>query len=153
MENIKKTNEMLMTSIFEVFEKMFFTFLEPLDEDEPVWNYDMVATIQFFGPNKGDMSIYLSNGLAETMVENMLNIGADDITEPLVMDITKEAVNMICGNFLRKLDVSKVYDLTIPTFERVSGTFSFKENSEKKIKLALESDGDQLGILLSLSHS
>jgi len=66
MENIKKTNEMLMTSIFEVFEKMFFTFLEPLDEDEPVWNYDMVATIQFFGPNKGDMSIYLSNGLAET---------------------------------------------------------------------------------------
>jgi len=83
----------------------------------------------------------------------MLNIGADDITEPLVMDITKEAVNMICGNFLRKLDVSKVYDLTIPTFERVSGTFSFKENSEKKIKLALESDGDQLGILLSLSHS
>lgn len=153
MENIKKTNEMLMTSIFEVFEKMFFTFLEPLDEDEPAWNYDMVATIKFLGPNNGDMSIYLSNGLAETMVENMLNIGADDITEPLVMDISKEAVNMICGNFLRKLDVSKVYDLTIPTFERVPGSFSFKENSEKIIKLALESDGDQLGILLSLSHS
>jgi CheY-specific phosphatase CheX len=151
MENIKKTNEMLMTSIFEVFEKMFFTFLEPLDEDEPAWEYDMVATIQFFGPHNGDMSICLTKGMAETMAENMLNVGAEDITEPLIMDISKEAVNMICGNFMRKLDLSKVYDLTIPTFERVSGTFSIKENSEKKIKVALESDGDQMGIILSLS--
>jgi len=152
MDNIKKTNEMLMTSIFEVFEKMFFTFLEPLDEDEPQWNYDMVATIKFFGPEKGDMSIYLTNGLAETMAENMLNLGSTDISEALVMDIAKEAVNMICGNFVRKLDISKVYELTIPTFAKESGTFLFKESNENTIRLALESDGDRLGVVLSLSR-
>jgi CheY-specific phosphatase CheX len=151
MENIKKTSEMLMTSIFEVFEKMFFTFLEPLDEDEPAWNYDFVTKIQFIGPNKGVMSIYLTNGLAVTMVENMLNIDTEKISNELIMDIAKEAVNMICGNFVRKLDISKVYDLTIPTFEKASGAFSFSESDTGKIALALESDGDQIGVVLTLS--
>jgi len=151
MENIKKTSEMLTTSIFEVFEKMFFTFLEPLDEDEPAWNYDFIAKIQFFGPNKGDMTVYLTNGLAVTMVENMLNVGAENISDELIVDIAKEAVNMICGNFVRKLDISKVYDLTIPTFEKASAAFSFPESNADKIALALESDGDQIGVVLSLS--
>ena len=151
MENIKKTSEMLMTSIFEVFERMFFTFLEPLDESDPAWNYDFITKIQFLGPNKGDMSIYLTNGLAVTMVENMLNIGAEKISEELIVDIAKEAVNMICGNFVRKLDISRVYDLTIPTFEKAAGAFSFPEGDANKIALALESDGDQMGIVLSLS--
>ena len=46
MANTKKTQEMLMNSIFEVFEKMFFVFLEPLDEDV---KYDMISSINFTG--------------------------------------------------------------------------------------------------------
>ena len=71
MDNMKKTQEVLMNSIFEVFEKMFFVFLEPLDEDI---RYDMVTSIYFSGPAKGEIKVYLSKRMAGTMVQNMLGL-------------------------------------------------------------------------------
>ena len=71
MDNMKKIQEMLMNSIFEVFEKMFFVFLEPIDEDI---QYDMMTSIQFSGPTRGEIRAYLSKGVASTMVQNMLGL-------------------------------------------------------------------------------
>lgn len=152
MENTKKTKEMLTTSIFEVFEKMFFTFLEPMDEDEADWDFNMIADIRFSGPQQGEMAIYLTNGLAATMAENMLNIGSDEVSDSFMMDISKEGMNMICGNFLRKLDMSKVYDLSIPEFKKQSGTYLMKSTSGDEIRLAFDSDGERMGIVLKFTN-
>jgi CheY-specific phosphatase CheX len=143
---------MLTTSIFEVFEKMFFTFLEPLDEDEADWDYDMISAIKFSGPQQGDMAIYLTNGLAATMAENMLNISSDEVSDSFLMDISKEGMNMICGNFLRKLDISKVFDLTIPSFEKKSGSYVMKGTAQEEIRLAFDSDGEKMGLVLKFKN-
>ena len=69
MGNTKKIQELMMNSIFEVFEKMFFVFLEPLDEEI---KYDMISSIKFAGPVKGEIDVFFSRGMAQSMVENML---------------------------------------------------------------------------------
>lgn len=145
MENTKKTQDLLTNAIFEVFEKMFFVFLEPLDEDV---NYDMVTSIKFSGPINGDIKVYFSQGVAELMVQNMLSIEPDDVTDKLIEDCTKEAINMISGNYLRKYDTSKVFDLSIPAFEKKNGVFSpqKEQSSDKELNLSFASDESFLGV-------
>lgn len=115
MENIKKIEEMLMSSIFEVFEKMFFVFAEPLREDAP--SCPLRAAIGFEGPMKGNMRISLAPELAKTMAMNMLSLEEGEITEPIMADCVKESINMICGSFLRKVDPVHGSRMSIPTYE------------------------------------
>lgn len=115
MENIKKIEEMLMSSIFEVFEKMFFVFAEPLREEAPPC--PLKAAIGFEGSYKGTMRIALTPELARVMAKNMLNLEEAEITEPIMADCIKESINMICGSFLRKVDPVHGCRMSIPTFE------------------------------------
>jgi CheY-specific phosphatase CheX len=150
MENTKKIQEVMMNSIFDVFEKMFFVFLERLDEDV---KYDMVTSINFFGPLKGDIKIYFSKAIVRTMVQNMLGLEEKDVTDKEIEDCAKEAVNMISGNFLQKLDSSKVFDLSIPEFEKKSGTFTLTADQTKglMLKFAFDSDEQLLGISMNIA--
>jgi CheY-specific phosphatase CheX len=118
MANIKTIQDMLTRAIFEVFEKMYYIFSEPLKGNGG--NYQMKSTINFSGPNNGSIQIFLSRGIAETMVKNMLNLQNDEIDLPIMADCVKESLNMICGNFARKLDPERVFDLSIPIFEMIS---------------------------------
>ncbi len=115
MDNTPKIRQMLTESIFEVFEKMFYTFLEPRDSECEAYRYR--ASIDFGGPFQGNLAVFSSHSLSESMVRNMLNIEEGGITENLRGDCLKEAVNMICGNFLRKVDSASIFDLSLPTFE------------------------------------
>jgi CheY-specific phosphatase CheX len=128
MVNTKKTEEILTTAIFEVFEKVFFIFTEPLRENGGVFH--MKAAINFSGPANGGMQILLSRGIAETMVTNMLNLEQEEITEQIVMDCVKESINIICGNFVRKLDPERGFHLSIPEFEVV--TDDIQRNQQTK---------------------
>ncbi|MBN2860511.1 MAG: chemotaxis protein CheX, partial [Sphaerochaetaceae bacterium] len=102
------------TSIFEVFEKMFYVFLEPDGVECP--DYDAEALVSFSGSMNGKMSLMLSEKVTKVMVKNMLNLEEEDITDREVEDCSKEAVNMACGNFLAKLDDTERFDLSIPVF-------------------------------------
>ncbi|MBP7233288.1 MAG: hypothetical protein KBA28_15310, partial [Syntrophaceae bacterium] len=84
---MKKIQETMMTSIFNVFEKMFFVFLEPLDEDI---QYDMVTSIKFTGVMKGEIKAYLSRGIVDIMAQNMLSIEPSEITDQTIEDCAKE---------------------------------------------------------------
>ena len=150
MENTKKIQELLMNAIFEVFEKMFFVFLEPVDEDV---KYDMIASINFTGPIKGKIDVLLTRDLACAMVQNMLGVDEDGVTQKLIEDCAKEAVNMIGGNFLQKYDSSKVFDLSIPVFKNESGVFATQEVavSETVWNLSFESNESLLGVKMSIS--
>lgn len=116
MENILKVRQTLMNSIFEVFERMFYVFLEPA-ESRPNGEHSYRAAISFSGPLMGELRAFFSRPLAEAMLRNMLNVGGNEINERLMSDCLKEAVNMICGNFLGKHDSGQVFDLSIPTYD------------------------------------
>jgi CheY-specific phosphatase CheX len=139
-----------MNAIFEVFEKMFFVFLEPLDEDV---KYEMVTSIKFSGPVTGEMYVFFTRGVAETMVQNMLGVDLSGVTDKLIEDCTKEAVNMISGNFLQKYDSSKVFDLSIPVFENRTGVFAPQGEVSGKAdwNLSFESDESLMGVKMSIS--
>ncbi len=145
MDNTKKTQEVLMNSIFEVFEKMFFVFLEPFDEDI---RYDMIVSIGFSGPSQGSIRAYLSKPIASIMVENMLGLDPAEVTDKSMEDCAKESLNMIAGNFLNKLEPKKVYDLSIPAYEKKSGTFP--KDSEAALKLIFDSDGQRMAVAMTI---
>jgi CheY-specific phosphatase CheX len=146
MANIKKTEEMLTMAIFEVFEKMFYLFVEPLRDGDG--DYELTSAVSFNGPIEGTVQISLSRGIAETMVQNMLNLEKDEITEPLMADCVKESINMICGNFVRKLDPEKVFHLSIPTFERLKAGSHGGESKESDVSLTFTADGGYIHVAM-----
>ena len=114
MDNILKIRQTLTSSIFEVFERMFYVFLEPADG--PDGEYQYRVGINFSGPLRGELTVLFSRPLAEAMMRNMLNVDEDEVNERLMEDCLKESVNMICGNFLSKYDSRQVFDLSLPAY-------------------------------------
>jgi CheY-specific phosphatase CheX len=150
MGNTKKIQEMLMNSIFEVFEKMFFVFFEPLNEDV---KYDMISSINFTGPIRGEIKVFFATSLVETMVQNMLSLNQKDVTEKMIEDCAKESVNMIGGSFLHKLDSSKAFDLSLPMFTKKPGVFvpQVQNQSETAWNLSFESEGNFMAVSVNAS--
>jgi len=103
-----------MNATFEVFEKMFFIFLEPLETTNSP--YDHISYIDFNGKVTGGLSIMLSQGMAEMMAQNMLGCEKSEITGQVLTDCAKEAANMVCGNFLRKMDQDDIFTLGLPQY-------------------------------------
>jgi hypothetical protein len=69
MVNIKTIREMLTRAIFEVFEKMYYIFSEPIEGHGE--HYQMKSTINFSGSASGQIQIFLSRGIAEGMVKRI----------------------------------------------------------------------------------
>jgi len=145
-ENMKKIGEMMRLSIFEVFEKMFFIFLEPSDIDNN--KYDMEAAIRFNGTIDGEVKVLLSSAVVKTMVQNMLDLGENEIGAQDMEDCSKEAVNMISGNFLGKLDSTKVFHLSIPTFNPGCSEMSLEENV---CRMDFDSNDGKVGVIVEVS--
>jgi CheY-specific phosphatase CheX len=140
MANTKTIQEMLTRAIFEVFEKMYFIFSEPLKGDGG--NYQMKSGIDFRGPTCGSIQMLLSRGVAETMAQNMLNLQKEEIDLPIMADCVKESLNMICGNFVRKLDPERVFDLSIPIFEIIPDDDCDRDpdGTDQKVNLTFVTD-------------
>ena len=142
MENVKGV---LTESIFEVFERMFFIFLEPGGR-APV--HDCEAAIRFDGPRRGVLRILFTRPVARLMVRNMLGLGNGDVTEPHVEDCAKEAVNMVCGNFLVNLDASKKFNMSLPEFSARPG--QPPAASEGVYAFDFECEDGKMGVILEI---
>ncbi|MBW2631885.1 MAG: hypothetical protein JRC90_09020 [Deltaproteobacteria bacterium] len=70
-----------------------------------------------------------------------MEIGAQDVE-----DCSKEAVNMICGNFLGKLDSTEVFNLSIPIFNPGRSEPSLEENV---CRMDFDSDGEKVAVVVS----
>lgn len=145
-ENMKKIEEMTRLSIFEVFEKMFFLFLEPLNDEGN--EYDMEAAIRFEGSMSGKIRILLSMDIVKTMIQNMLGLKEDEITIQRMEDCSKEAVNVIGGNFLGKFDSTEKFNLSTPIFTEQPEDLELMENA---CRMNFDSDGGKVGIVVTLS--
>ena len=148
MANIKTIQEMLTRAIFEVFERMYYIFSEPLKGNGG--NYQMKSTINFSGSANGSIQLFLSRGIAEAMVKNMLNLQQDEIDLPIMADCVKESLNMICGNFVRKLDLERVFDLSIPIFEMISDDADKgPEVMDHQVSLTFVADGGNVRLIMT----
>ncbi|MBN1546246.1 MAG: chemotaxis protein CheX [Syntrophaceae bacterium] len=145
-ENIRQT---LTKATFEVFEKMFFVFLEPIDAGPGP--YDCISAIDFGGQAKGTLSLMMSRGLTEMMVQNMLGCEPEEVTEQMVEDCSKEAANMVCGNFLRKMSEQDVFNLSLPKYVPASqvGFLELPSQTAEDVSVSFESDGEPLQLWLS----
>jgi len=150
MENIQTIRKTLQNSIFEVFEKMFFVFLE--NSDQKSMKYRWAVSIGFTGRSSGRLALYFSGALSNLMVRNMLSLSDDEVTQRLREDCIKESVNMVCGDFLRNYDSSLVFDLSLPTLEADDGGTVLLENEDaKRMMFNFQSDNGMLGAVLTLS--
>jgi len=142
---MKEVKETMRAAIFDVFEKMFYVFLESVGDE--CSDYDMGAAIKFSGAQKGELKILASEGLAKNMVQNLLGLEEKEITERDIEDCIKEAANMICGNYLGRLDQTKVFDLTIPSFSRRPSEAAQDSNV---CRLCFDSNGERFGAVITL---
>jgi CheY-specific phosphatase CheX len=147
---MEQTKQNLMESIFEVFEKMLYVFLEPTEE--PGSDFEIEAEIEFRGGAvKGDLRFMLSHSLARQMAENMLGTRNSGIDDKSAGDCAKEAVNMICGNFLSKYDKNRVFNLSIPVLRAYSGERAAEARGQM-YKLDFNSDSGKIGIDMTMAE-
>ncbi len=141
MENVK---EILAESIFEVFERMFFIFLEP-GAAAPV--HDCEAAIRFDGPRRGAMRLRFTRPVARLMVRNMLGLDNGAVTEPHVADCVREAANMVCGNFLVHWDASKTFTMSLPEYSVRPGP---PVPSGEVVSFDFDCEAGKMGVVLEL---
>ncbi len=148
-EAMEPIRQKLMESIFEVFEKMLFVFLEP--SEGPGSGFEMGAAIQFQDDKLGgECRIWLSRKLAGSIAHNMLGIEEAQVSAKCAEDCVVESVNMICGNFLAKFDAARTFHLSIPSLV-TEGPEGF-EAGEDRFRLDFDSDYGKMASVLSI-HS
>lgn len=115
-DNIKQT---IFETFSEVFETMFFTFLDPLtdrpaaDEVSEAGKY-VEAKIGYTGAEAGNFRIYMPYPLAQNITLNFLGIDEDGLSENQVKDTAAETANMAVGSLLGKTDPGGKTALAIP---------------------------------------
>ncbi|MDG4474809.1 chemotaxis protein CheX [Thiovibrio frasassiensis] len=111
----------------EVFETMFFTFLEPLEEvpgKEDLGHGRFIeATISYSGGCNGSFLFYFPWELGKNITVNFLGVDEDGVQEGQVKDTAAETANMAIGSLLGELDPGGKAALAIPQ-ARVLAEFS-----------------------------
>lgn len=108
--------EALYESAMTVLETSAFMDVFEWEEDSGLPMPDTAAHMTFRGHAEGEISLSMSAQLLDTLAENMLGEPVDDAdAEKKRQDALKEALNMICGNFLTSwMGDAPVFDLSPP---------------------------------------
>ncbi|MCX5864179.1 MAG: chemotaxis protein CheX [Deltaproteobacteria bacterium] len=108
----------IFATFSEVFETMFFTFLEPLEEapgkDELACGKFIEATIGYSGGCNGRFIFYFPWELGKNITVNFLGVDEDGVPDGQIMDTAAETANMAIGSLLGKLDPGGTASLAIP---------------------------------------
>ena len=111
-------------AVSNVFETMFFVFLEPLPPEEEgivptatdgEWLHCLIG---FAGRIRGKLRLWIPYGLACELATNFLGLETG-ASASQALDMVKELANMICGNLFSIFDKQQTYILDLPTAELV----------------------------------
>ncbi|NPU84702.1 MAG: hypothetical protein HPY65_09465 [Syntrophaceae bacterium] len=139
-ERYGEIEQQLIKAIFDVFEKMYYLYLEPLNGEEVT--HEWQASIGFKGILNGRFEALFSEEIATAMVENSLVLDGEEVTDALRDDCLKECVNMICGSFLRLVDSDRIAHLSLPSCSKTKTALPPGTGEEAgKILLRFEVDG------------
>lgn len=109
----------------EVFETMFFTFLEPLLEPpaEEEWGSNggcIEALLSYEGKINGTVRFYFPEQLARQITLNFLALDDSGLDKHQIMDTVGETANMAVGSLLGKLDPGGSCKLAIPQTREIA---------------------------------
>ena len=108
----------VVNSIFEVMETMFFLTLEEQNETSMDTLPDpasfKTSAITFSGDFSGTIFLQVTQSLLETMTENFLGQDKDTLSTDHVEGTLKEALNMVAGSALTRVDNTVYMGLGIP---------------------------------------
>jgi CheY-specific phosphatase CheX len=113
MEQTKILRQNLMKAVFEVFEKMYYIYLEPVEAEAAGKDFSAVE-IGFSGDIAGNIIARFPHELSMMMAGNALGMDDQEMSEQILADCRKECLNMLCGNFLQKHDADKLFNMTLP---------------------------------------
>lgn len=118
--------EILVETLFNVFEQQTFMFCEPADKSELPDNGDTYvgARIDVLGDTgRGYLVVVIPKSLCVEVAANVLGIDEDD--EDAVdkgLDAFKELVNVACGQLLTRVAGEKpVFNLSVPREKVLAG--------------------------------
>jgi len=123
-------------ALFEVMEKMYFVFLEPVSEEGLEEGLHAVE-VGFSGPWEGKITVYFSPDLLFFMINNVLGLEEREIDDKVRIDTAKECTNMVAGSFLRKFEPEKAIHLSIPEYlgvqhlKKLQGEFTLTMEAER----------------------
>jgi len=120
-ESLKNT---VYETMSEVFETMFFTFLEPMFEVPPEEEWDtsdsyIEAFISYEGEMSGVFRFFFPKLLARKITVNFLGIEESALEERQVSDTAGETANMTVGSLLGKLDPQGSSKLGMPQTKEI----------------------------------
>ncbi|MEI7638642.1 MAG: chemotaxis protein CheX [Syntrophus sp. (in: bacteria)] len=138
MEQNEKLRQSLMTAIFEVFEKMYYIFLEPVEKEALRSDFSAVE-IGFSGALTGVIIARFPQELSMMMAANALGMDEQEMTDRILEDCRKECLNMLCGNFLQKHDANKLFHMTLPIVVGEERTEPADQRQIHKLDLNFES--------------
>lgn len=107
-------------SIFEVMETMFYFTLEEQENMASDLSdlFDIqtlrACRIKFSGEVSGTISLFIPRTVLNTMTQNFMGEDSDTLAEELTDGTLKEALNMIAGSALTKVDEESYMGLGIP---------------------------------------
>ena len=101
-------------SIFEVMETMFFMTLEEVKTQADLPRDRVASAISFSGKLAGTIYLEIPRSLLKTMTENFMGQDMDSLSQEYSDGTLKEALNMIAGSALTKVDPEDYMGLGIP---------------------------------------
>lgn len=106
--------------VLDVFENMYFMFPEVIAEDTPLPSFPESCFKTSVAVKNGSevLMLYGSEQLVVDMAKNFL--GADEpIAEDGLIDVFKEAANVIAGNLITRLALDSSIALDVPVADRL----------------------------------
>ncbi|ADH86373.1 chemotaxis protein CheX [Desulfurivibrio alkaliphilus] len=145
--------QMIYDTFSEVFETMFFTFLEPIDElpGAAAFSGDddyIQANIAYHGPESGSFTLCLPRRLARNITMNFLGVDEGEVSEAQMLDTAKETANMAVGSLLGRVDPGGEARLHIPEAHLLD-EFSVRELLEQPGVLLFNTDFGSLWVVFS----
>jgi hypothetical protein len=155
------------TAALNIFETMFFIFLEPLEsgsmptgpakatENNLVWeplvsdSWMIKSQISFSGLHAGRLQIWIPYDLGQVMTKNFLGF-EDEVTEAQILDMGSELANMVCGNLFSLLDKKSVFSLGSPHTEKVPWMEKGLHIQPEDLVLDFSTEGNPVTIIIQL---
>ncbi|MCX7634488.1 MAG: chemotaxis protein CheX [Syntrophales bacterium] len=150
MDKVKLRN-MLIGAVNEVFEKMYFIFLEVMENAE-ICGEALQVAVSFSEPGTGRITGSFPPALAEEMVSNALGLKTAEITDQIQRDCLKECMNMVGGAFLQRLYPEAIFRMSLPFFPMEKPTGPAGSASGENIRVAFDA-GHKTGLVMELAIS
>lgn len=149
MEN--RSKDVLGKTIVSVLESMAFMFAEIVTKN-PVLSIEentcIHTHIEFSGGRSyGEIGLILSPGLVSSIAKNVMGMESEDIVpHDTVEDMSKEIVNVICGQFLTSMFGDKpIFELSVPDVSRLDSKACSDMFTDPNIVVCMVEDSLILG--------